>query len=152
MGCLKADGLSLQTVFIIAVLLVGLGQSQTLSPPPTPCSAFTSCDDCLQYTRCFWCFSTNNCTYYPVSWLIPPSSLCPLSQARWGMCWINFEALVITLGVVAGIIVLAVTICCCYCCCCCMRRRSRRLRRIPFNDTKGLKRDGDHLYSRFENE
>uniref|UniRef100_A0A674MT65 PSI domain-containing protein n=1 Tax=Takifugu rubripes TaxID=31033 RepID=A0A674MT65_TAKRU len=128
------------------------------------CSAFTSCDDCLQYTRCFWCFSTNNCTYYPVSWLIPPSSLCPLSQARWGMCWINFEALVITLGVVAGIIVLAVTICCCYCCCCCMRRRSRwaSSERIRIHvsisvsvfsvSCVGLKRDGDHLYSRFENE
>uniref|UniRef100_A0A674NNN2 PTTG1 interacting protein n=1 Tax=Takifugu rubripes TaxID=31033 RepID=A0A674NNN2_TAKRU len=106
--------------------------------------------------ECFWCFSTNNCTYYPVSWLIPPSSLCPLSQARWGMCWINFEALVITLGVVAGIIVLAVTICCCYCCCCCMRRRSRwasseRIR-IHVSISVCLKRDGDHLYSRFENE
>ncbi|TWW79998.1 hypothetical protein D4764_10G0010280 [Takifugu flavidus] len=131
MGCLKADGLSLQTVFIIAVLLVGLGQSQTLSPPPTPCSAFTSCDDCLQYTRVRQHLRTTS---------DPPLILITLQ--------VNFEALVITLGVVAGIIVLAVTICCCYCCCCCMRRRSR----WASSERIRLKRDGDHLYSRFENE
>ncbi|CAF88942.1 unnamed protein product [Tetraodon nigroviridis] len=126
MSCLKAERWALRTAFIIAALLVEPGESQTASPPPPPCSAFQSCDKCLQNARCLWCFSTNNCTDYPVSWLIPPSSLCQLSQARWGMCWINFEALIITLAVLAGIVLLAVTICCCYCCCCCCKKRQAR--------------------------
>lgn len=39
---------------------------------------------------------------------------------------VNFEALIITLGVVAGAVVLALIICCCYCCCLCRKCRARR--------------------------
>lgn len=45
------------------------------------------------YLQCLWCLSTNNCTDYPVPWLLPPASLCPLSQARWGMCWSELASL-----------------------------------------------------------
>ncbi|KAG8010364.1 Pituitary tumor-transforming gene 1 protein-interacting protein, partial [Nibea albiflora] len=42
---------------------------------------------CQADAMCLWCFTTNNCTEYPVSWLLPPASVCQLSQARWGVCW-----------------------------------------------------------------
>uniref|UniRef100_A0A671LDS1 PTTG1 interacting protein n=1 Tax=Sinocyclocheilus anshuiensis TaxID=1608454 RepID=A0A671LDS1_9TELE len=56
------------------------------------------------------------------SYVIPPASVCKLSQARWGVCWVNFEALIIAMAVVCGTLLLAVSVCCC--CCCCKRRRS----------------------------
>uniref|UniRef100_A0A3Q2DTW7 PTTG1 interacting protein n=1 Tax=Cyprinodon variegatus TaxID=28743 RepID=A0A3Q2DTW7_CYPVA len=71
---------------------------------------------------CLWCFATNSCSEYPVTWLLPPASLCPLSQARWGVCWVNFEALIIAMAVVLGTIIISIIICCC---CCCCRRRTR---------------------------
>ncbi|KAA0702603.1 Pituitary tumor-transforming gene 1 protein-interacting protein [Triplophysa tibetana] len=52
----------------------------------TACNTLTSCDSCLTNV------STNNtCTDYPVAYLIPPNSVCKLSQARWGVCWV-FES------------------------------------------------------------
>uniref|UniRef100_A0A8C8Y8M7 Pituitary tumor-transforming gene 1 protein-interacting protein n=1 Tax=Panthera leo TaxID=9689 RepID=A0A8C8Y8M7_PANLE len=61
---------------------------------------------------------------YPVTRILPPSSLCTLSSARWGVCWVNFEALIITLSVVGGAVLLALAACCCACCC--RRKRSRK--------------------------
>uniref|UniRef100_A0A3B4AER6 Uncharacterized protein n=1 Tax=Periophthalmus magnuspinnatus TaxID=409849 RepID=A0A3B4AER6_9GOBI len=40
---------------------------------------------------CLWCFATNNCTDYPVTWLFPPASVCKLADARWGVCWLDRE-------------------------------------------------------------
>jgi len=37
--------------------------------------------------QCLWCQTNNSCTDYPVSYVIPPASVCKLSQARWGVCW-----------------------------------------------------------------
>ncbi|XP_042597747.1 pituitary tumor-transforming gene 1 protein-interacting protein-like isoform X2 [Cyprinus carpio] len=83
----------------------------------------TSCELCLANVSCLWCQTNSSCTDYPVSYVIPPASVCELSQARWGVCWVNFEALIIAMAVVCGTLLLAVTVCCC-CCCCCKRRRS----------------------------
>lgn len=38
-------------------------------------------------SQCLWCLTNSTCTDYPVSWLLPPASVCKLSQARWGVCW-----------------------------------------------------------------
>uniref|UniRef100_A0A8D1KGE0 Pituitary tumor-transforming gene 1 protein-interacting protein n=1 Tax=Sus scrofa TaxID=9823 RepID=A0A8D1KGE0_PIG len=73
---------------------------------------------------CLWCNTNQACLDYPVTRVLPPSSLCQLSSARWGVCWVNFEALIITLSVLGGSVLLGVAICCC--CCCCPRKRSRR--------------------------
>ncbi|NXU62501.1 PTTG protein, partial [Horornis vulcanius] len=72
------------------------------------CSAFSqkSCDECLKNVSCLWCYTNNTCIDYPVRSILPPSSLCSLSNARWGVCWINFEALIIAMAVVAGLILL----------------------------------------------
>uniref|UniRef100_A0A673NA00 PTTG protein n=1 Tax=Sinocyclocheilus rhinocerous TaxID=307959 RepID=A0A673NA00_9TELE len=72
--------------------------------------------------------TNSSCSDYPVSYVIPPASVCKLSQARWGVCWVNFEALIIAMAVVCGTLLLAVSVCCCCCCCCCKRRRSSRAR------------------------
>ncbi|KAF5880162.1 pituitary tumor-transforming 1 protein-interacting protein-like, partial [Clarias magur] len=85
------------------------------------CSTATSCDSCLKNVSCLWCYTNNTCTLYPVSHLLPPASVCKLSQARWGVCSVNFEALIIAMAVILGVILLAITLCCCYCCCRCGR-------------------------------
>uniref|UniRef100_A0A8C4V7K3 Pituitary tumor-transforming gene 1 protein-interacting protein n=1 Tax=Falco tinnunculus TaxID=100819 RepID=A0A8C4V7K3_FALTI len=108
---------------------LGLGLAPpTATAPPAPaqaCSEFSqrSCEECLKNVSCLWCYTNNTCIDYPVRSILPPSSLCSLSNARWGVCWINFEALIIAIAVVAGLILVSVAVCCCYCCYC--RRRSR---------------------------
>ncbi|XP_026699101.1 pituitary tumor-transforming gene 1 protein-interacting protein-like [Athene cunicularia] len=144
------------------------------------CSEFSqrSCEECLKNVSCLWCYTNNTCIDYPVRSILPSSSLCSLSNARWGVCWINFEALIIAIAVVAGLILLSVAVCCCYCCYC--RRRSRsstdeeeerlaqkreeqRLQSLQRKHERkqkhdkickkyGLRQDSDNPYSRFENE
>ncbi|XP_053700171.1 pituitary tumor-transforming gene 1 protein-interacting protein isoform X4 [Synchiropus splendidus] len=92
-------------------------------------------------------------------------------------CQMNFEALVVTVGVLGGIIILSFLVCCCYCCCCRRRQsrpdyeeefyaRRREEMRQRADDRKfermarhedirrkyGLMGDSDHPYSKFENE
>ncbi|XP_029959413.1 pituitary tumor-transforming gene 1 protein-interacting protein [Salarias fasciatus] len=162
---------------LLCVCLASLGHGQTTAPPPIPCSSYRTCDSCVPHAQCLWCFSSGNCTDYPVSWLLPPASLCPLSQARWGVCWLNFEALIIVLAVLCGTIIISITVCCC-CCCCCkrssprpdrdeenlarrreeIRQRSeerkveRKARHDEIRRKYGLIGDADHPYSKFENE
>ncbi|XP_029817754.1 pituitary tumor-transforming gene 1 protein-interacting protein [Manacus vitellinus] len=144
------------------------------------CSAFSqkSCDECLKNVSCLWCYTNNTCIDYPVRSILPPSSLCSLSNARWGVCWINFEALIIAIAVVAGLILVSVAVCCCYCCYCRRRSRSRpdeeeeqlarkreerrlqslqrkherKLKHDEIRKKYGLLQDSDNPYSRFENE
>uniref|UniRef100_A0A8D2FIG9 PTTG1 interacting protein n=1 Tax=Theropithecus gelada TaxID=9565 RepID=A0A8D2FIG9_THEGE len=73
--------------------------------------------------ECLWCNTNKACLDYPVTNILPPASLCKLSSARWGVCWVNFEALIITMSVVGGALLLGIAICCC---CCCRRKRSRK--------------------------
>ncbi|XP_026040458.1 pituitary tumor-transforming gene 1 protein-interacting protein [Astatotilapia calliptera] len=172
--------LSTSLIFAAAFLCVSFvsqGECQATQAPPTPCSSYKNCDTCVPHAKCLWCFTTNNCTEYPVTWLLPPAKLCPLSQARWGVCWLNFEALIISMAVVCGVILLAIAVCCC-CCCCCKKRPSRfdreeersakrreeirqraeerKVERMARHDEirrkYGLMGDTDHPYSKFENE
>ncbi|CAB1334147.1 unnamed protein product [Coregonus sp. 'balchen'] len=73
--------------------------------------------------NCLWCMTNGTCTDYPVSYILPPPAVCKLSQARWGVCWVNFEALIIAMAVLGGTILISITVCCC-CCCCCKKRQS----------------------------
>ncbi|NXF83639.1 PTTG protein, partial [Sclerurus mexicanus] len=144
------------------------------------CSAFSqkSCDECLKNVSCLWCYTNNTCIDYPVRSILPPSSLCSLSNAQWGVCWINFEALIIAIAVVAGLILVSIAVCCCYCCYCKRRSRSRpdeeeeqlarkreerrlqslqrkherKLKHDEIRKKYGLLQDSDNPYSRFENE
>ncbi|XP_061442751.1 pituitary tumor-transforming gene 1 protein-interacting protein-like [Rhineura floridana] len=159
------------------------GMESTVSPSPTPampCAAFTqkTCEECVKNTKCLWCSKNSTCMDYPVRKLIPPSSLCKLTEAHWAICWVNFEAVIISIGVVAGFLLLLIVCCCCYCC---HRRRPRgRLaeeeeerfikdreekrmqslqrkheRKVKHDEIRkkyGLLQDSDHPYSRYENE
>ncbi|XP_056290328.1 pituitary tumor-transforming gene 1 protein-interacting protein [Pseudoliparis swirei] len=163
---------------LLCVSFVRQGEcSLQTTPAPTPCSAYHDCDNCAPDVRCLWCFTTNNCTNYPVSWLLPPASLCPLSQARWGACWLNFKNLLITFGFLAGAIFIAIIVCCC-CCCYHSKKRSRpeqdeeelvkrreefRQRADEWNEERivrhehirkkyGLMPDPEHPFNKFENE
>ncbi|XP_036928789.1 pituitary tumor-transforming gene 1 protein-interacting protein isoform X2 [Acanthopagrus latus] len=140
---------------VLCVSFVSEGGCQTTPSPTTACSTYKTCDTCVPHAKCLWCLTNNNCTDYPVSWLLPPASVCKLSQARWGVCWMNFEALIIALAVLCGTILISITVCCC-CCCCCNKRRSgngeRKARHDEIRRKYGLIGDADHPYSKFENE
>ncbi|XP_028606409.1 PTTG1IP family member 2 [Podarcis muralis] len=160
--------------------VTGIEPTATPSPSPaTPCAAFTqkTCEECVKNTKCLWCHVNSTCMDYPVRKLIPPSSLCKLTDAYWAICWVNFEAMIISIAVVAGFLLLLIGCCCCYCC---RRRRSRgrpseeeerfirdreekrmqslqrkHERKVKHDEIRkkyGLLQDSDHPYSRYENE
>ncbi|XP_017266681.1 PTTG1 interacting protein a [Kryptolebias marmoratus] len=85
----------------------------------------TSCENCLKNVSCLWCIPTKSCVTYPVRTILPPHALCPLNDARWGLCWMNFQILIITLSVVAAVIIIALVICM-FCCCKCENFGSKR--------------------------
>ncbi|XP_064362117.1 pituitary tumor-transforming gene 1 protein-interacting protein-like isoform X2 [Dromaius novaehollandiae] len=146
----------------------------------TTCSEFSqkSCEECLKNVSCLWCYTNNTCVDYPVRSILPPSSLCSLSNARWGVCWVNFEALIIAIAVAAGLILVSIAVCCCYCCYCrrrhsrrpdeeeerlarnkeerrlqsLQRKHERKLKHDEIRRKYGLLQDSDNPYSRFENE
>nr|NP_001128770.1 uncharacterized protein LOC100189668 precursor [Pongo abelii]CAH90188.1 hypothetical protein [Pongo abelii] len=105
------------------LLLIPVAAAQ--EPPGAACSQNTNktCEECLKNVSCLWCNTNKACLDYPVTSVLPPASLCKLSSARWGVCWVNFEALIITMSVVGGTLLLGIAICCC---CCCRRKRSRK--------------------------
>ncbi|RXN00116.1 Pituitary tumor-transforming gene 1 protein-interacting protein [Acipenser ruthenus] len=90
----------------------------------TACSVHsnTSCEVCLKNVSCLWCNSDKKCIDYPVRTILPPRSLCELPSARWGVCWVDFQALIIAMSVILGALLLAVLICCC---CCCRKKKVR---------------------------
>lgn len=97
-------------------------EAQTPTPSTTTCAlkSNTSCDECLQNVTCLWCRTTQQCIDYPVRTVLPSHSLCPLPEARWGLCWMNFQTLIITMSVIAGMIIISILVCC-FCCCKCER-------------------------------
>ncbi|NXA55387.1 PTTG protein, partial [Nothocercus julius] len=88
------------------------------------CNQYTnrSCEECLKNVTCLWCVSSQECVEYPVRRILPPSDLCELRSARWGVCWVNFEALIIAMSVVGGMILIMLGVCCC----CCCRKKSKK--------------------------
>ncbi|KAM3823845.1 LOW QUALITY PROTEIN: PTTG1IP family member 2 [Vipera latastei] len=177
------------TLAVLCVLLcrcptMGLGTLSSVSPSPTPapkCSDFTgkSCEACIKNTVCLWCSENSTCMDYPVNKIFPPSSLCSFTKSYWAICWASLEAIIITIGVVVGIILVFIICCCCYCCRRCRRcserratdeeetfigdREEKRLqsaqrrheRKVKYDELRrkyGLLQDPDHPYSRYENE
>lgn len=110
-----------------ALVLLLIPAAAAQEPLGAGCSQYTnrSCEECLKNVSCLWCNANNACLEYPVRKILPPASLCKLSSARWGVCWVNFQALIIAMSVLGGIILLGITVCCC-CCCCRRRKRSQK--------------------------
>uniref|UniRef100_A0A673CJK0 Pituitary tumor-transforming gene 1 protein-interacting protein-like n=2 Tax=Sphaeramia orbicularis TaxID=375764 RepID=A0A673CJK0_9TELE len=128
---LKMPGLNkiLALVFALNSYFILSAEAQTSNPSPdsVPCAlrSNTSCDECLQNVTCLWCIPTKQCVDYPVRNILPSKSVCPLSDARWGLCWVNFQILIITMSVLAGVIIIAIFVCC-FCCCKCERIGNKR--------------------------
>ncbi|XP_007946903.1 pituitary tumor-transforming gene 1 protein-interacting protein [Orycteropus afer afer] len=89
-------------------LLLLLPAAPAQQPLGAACSQNSNrtCEECLKNVSCLWCNTNNACLDYPVRKILPPGSLCKLSSARWGVCWVNFEALIIAMSVVGGAILL----------------------------------------------
>ncbi|KAI4880294.1 hypothetical protein NFI96_030733 [Prochilodus magdalenae] len=110
-----------RTCVSLLLLLLGLSTvwAQT-TPSGETCENknSTTCEKCLESTQCLWCIKTSSCLTYPAKTILPPYSLCPLSDARWGMCSMNFQILIITVSVAVGVIIIAFFFCL-FCCCKC---------------------------------
>ncbi|CAL8235592.1 unnamed protein product [Boreogadus saida] len=114
-------------VVIFTMSGIRSGDSQTVDTTGVPCASKsnTTCEDCLKNVTCLWCMSTKECVDYPVRSILPKHSVCPLNNARWGLCWVNFQSLIITMSVLAGIIIIAILVCC-FCCCKCEKIGNKR--------------------------
>ncbi|XP_002128757.3 uncharacterized protein LOC100185389 [Ciona intestinalis] len=122
------------------------------NPHQIACGKPKSCDKCVSITNyhCMWCTKGNKCSPYPFKHILPRSTDCDWENARWGVCWIDFRALLISVSVIGGI--LTIIICCCivkfckcvtdcchvvkFCCCCECFSDSRSSRK----EEKSLKR------------
>ncbi|XP_035030337.1 PTTG1 interacting protein b isoform X2 [Hippoglossus stenolepis] len=114
---------------VLTLFGVFLGaEAQSPTPAPVPCAmrSNTSCAECLKNVTCLWCGPTQQCIDYPVRNLLPHRSMCPLDAARWGVCWVNFKVLMISMSVVAGVIIIIIGIICCCCCSRCQGVGSKR--------------------------
>ncbi|XP_016304723.1 pituitary tumor-transforming gene 1 protein-interacting protein-like [Sinocyclocheilus anshuiensis] len=105
-------------------------QTTSKAPTTTPhpsCESKdgTTCEECLAYVDCLWCIPTKTCITYPAKTILPPHSLCPLNNARWGLCTINFQILIITLSVAAALLIIGFLLCI-FCCCKCENIGSAR--------------------------
>ncbi|KAI3367589.1 hypothetical protein L3Q82_026435 [Scortum barcoo] len=98
----------------------------------------TSCEECLKNVTCLWCIKTKSCVTYPVKTILPPHALCPLNDARWGLCWMNFQTLIITLAVLGGVIIIAFLVCL-FCCCKCENFGSKRFEAKMQRQTNKMK-------------
>ncbi|XP_051695938.1 pituitary tumor-transforming gene 1 protein-interacting protein [Oryctolagus cuniculus] len=125
-GPTPRSGLPLGGAALLLLLLLLVSAAAAQEPPGAACSQNTNktCEECLKNVSCLWCNTNKACLDYPVTKVLPPASLCKLSSARWGVCWVNFEALIITMSVMGGTVLLGIAVCCC--CCCCRRKRSRK--------------------------
>ncbi|KAM9431700.1 PTTG1 interacting protein b isoform 2-T2 [Clarias gariepinus] len=79
------------------------------------CVTGSSCEECVSNTTCVWCGRTQKCVDYPVETFFPSHSLCPLSNARWSYCWLNYQTLIIA-GAVFGCLFIISVLICCICC------------------------------------
>jgi len=145
----------------------------TLSPKIKCENAGSSCEDCVKVAECYYCTTTEKCEHYPYKHVFPSPKECDMGDVRWGVCWFNFKAMVISMAVIGGVLLISLTIC--ICCCCRRRNRSklvqeeakyerereeRRIRNLQRQKEKTSKYDeirkkyglvkDDHPYQRFE--
>ncbi|XP_022079839.1 pituitary tumor-transforming gene 1 protein-interacting protein-like isoform X2 [Acanthaster planci] len=109
--------------FCLEFGLISTANATTNTPPattmPDTCSAHNgSCEKCVSFpgAKCFYCETTKICAKYPAQEIFP-TKYCALSEARWGVCFLNFEALIIAMGVIGGVLLIGL-VTCIYCCCC----------------------------------
>ncbi|KAK3557024.1 hypothetical protein QTP70_022913 [Hemibagrus guttatus] len=136
----------------ISLFLLVCGLSSTLAQTNITCESKddVNCEECLANVSCLWCITKKTCHTYPYRTILPPSSLCPLNDARWGQCTINFQTLIITLSVLGAIILIAFLICLFRCCKCENCGRSEmKARHDEIRQKYGLNRGSS--YAKFDN-
>lgn len=111
-----AMGAALPALLLLLSCAAGLNGNEECTN-----TSIKSCNDCLKRVSCLWCDATTECMDYPKGHVLPYSNECALSEARWGVCGVTFQILIIIMAVVAGILLIALIICCCCCCRCCCR-------------------------------
>jgi len=79
-------------------------------------SSNITCEECVSKTSCFYCFKSKECLVYDDSIFSSPHGCDGLSQASWGLCFLNMQQLFITIGVTSGLILISFICCCCKCC------------------------------------
>ncbi|XP_076826018.1 uncharacterized protein LOC143471599 isoform X2 [Clavelina lepadiformis] len=110
------------------------------------CGQQKTCGECVGFEtyQCLWCTKNEKCLPYPFRKFLPQASDCEWTHARWGVCWMDFRALVIAVSVIGGILFLIICCClvrCCRCvkdcvdvvCCCCKcncKERSERKKEL----------------------
>ncbi|KFW94638.1 Pituitary tumor-transforming gene 1 protein-interacting protein, partial [Phalacrocorax carbo] len=114
------------------------------------CHQYTNrtCEECLKNVTCLWCASSGRCVDYPIRRVLPPADLCDLRSARWGVCWVNFEALIIAMSVVGGTILIMLGVCCC--CCCCKKKSKKQVSEGPDKDDERAARERERRRVRQE--
>ncbi|KAG1683770.1 Pituitary tumor-transforming protein 1 protein-interacting protein [Nymphon striatum] len=105
--------------------------SVTTESPAEECTKHSggTCKDCIENVKCFYCEKTKNCEIYPYKTIVPKAKDCSMSDIRWGTCFINFLALIISCSVIGGILLISIIICCC-CCCCCKKKRPAAITKL----------------------
>lgn len=94
-----------------------ISTTPALSPAEQCQQANSSCDACVKVgkVQCVWCNSKKQCL---LKNKLIPTDECGLADAKWAVCWLNYEALIIAVSVIGGLLILGLTICICCCCCC----------------------------------
>ncbi|GBL78681.1 hypothetical protein AVEN_65251-1 [Araneus ventricosus] len=91
--------------------------STTVNPPQNvSCETHNNdCKGCVSNSDCYYC-ETDGVCYFKITKVLT-NDKCNLKKIHYLTCRVNFQYLMIIIGVFAGIALLIVTICCCYCCC-----------------------------------
>jgi len=95
----------------------------------TDCHTAKSCEECVKSTSCYWCTNLNECYDYKLNHVTTYFEHCSWGEARWQYCWLNVMAMVISCSVLAGILLIGMTVCCCWCNRKCRQRRQQRMAR-----------------------
>lgn len=89
----------------------------TTTEKPDGCNNKTgniTCDTCIENSDCLFCKETNKCIKLVFDGLYPTG--CPLSKARWSVCFLDLQALIISVSVIGTVILIVIFSAICYCC------------------------------------
>lgn len=102
------------------------GTWTTVAPTTTPALTCpqrnSSCGDCVEDLKCFWCGADDTCRKYPSSKIIPRD--CKDNKWYWKQCVAAGHLLIYIIPSVAFVILVIIG-CCVYCLCCRNRRQVR---------------------------
>lgn len=106
--------LILATIALLTFLSSSSGQEIQL-PEIYRCGQYQKkCEKCVK-AKCLYCYTDRSCKPWTYG-ILPPPALCALSEARWGVCWLNYMSLIIAGCMFFGFAIIAASIAV-YCLC-----------------------------------